>query len=233
MISVPFHTSPSLFHTRARNHAVNPSPRGRAERPKRRERSHANAGQAAKSRSAGWGRGRPKADLHQLFLYVSRGTERGTAWRGAKPREPPQAGRKGGWAARRRGGGRRGRGKPPRAREGRRSGRERGKPDPRGKPNLTTRTAARGRGKPEPPSERAPNRPAGGKPEPPNAHAPPRRPADRQATMGLSLFFSGAKKEGQISPPLTDRITSKLMCSRALNQTALGLHPCIALSSVG
>lgn len=192
MISVPFHTSPSLFHTRARNHALNPSPRGRAERPKRRERSHANAGRAAQSRITGWGRGRPKADLLQLFLYVSRGT----AWRGAEPREPPQAGRRGGWAARRRGGGRRERGKPPRAREGRRSGRERGKPEPRGKPNLTTRTAARERGKPEPHGDehRAARRGAN-----PNRRTHTRRrdaqPAAKQP-MGLSLFFSGAKKKG-------------------------------------
>lgn len=148
-------------------------------------------------------------------------------------REPPQAGRIGGGAARRRGGGRRGRGKPPRAREGRRSGRERGKPEPRGKPNLTTRTAARGRGKPEPHGyeHRAAQRGAN-----PNRRTHTRRraaPPTAVQPMGLSLFFSGAKKGERISPLPTDRITGKPMCSRALNQTALGSHPCVALSSVG
>ena len=126
-------------------------------------------------------------------------------------RGPPQAGRRGGGAARRRGGGRRGRGKPPRAREGRRSGRERGKPDPRGKPNLTTSTAARGRGKPEPHGDehRAAQRGAN-----PTRRTHKRRraaPPTAVQPMGLSLFFRARKKGSRSSPLPSSAITDKSM----------------------
>lgn len=149
---------PQTFpHSRPKPRAKPVAPAGGQSAPKDANEAARTRGEPRKAaRKGGGGGGSSYVTamlLLQLFLIVSRGTERGTAWRGAKPREPPQAGRRGGWAARRRGGERRGRGKPPRAREGRRSGRERGKPEPRGKPSPTIRTAARGRGKPEPPSD--------------------------------------------------------------------------------
>lgn len=230
MISVPFHTSPSLFHTRARNHAVNPSPRGRAERPSRRERSHANAGRAAQSRITGWGRGRPKADLHQLFLYVSRGTRLAGG-------EAPRAAAGG---AQRRLGGAAARGRE--AREGQTPAGERGaqeraregqtRPARQTEPYHThsraragqTRTAQRASTEP----------PSGGQTrtaERTRAAATPSRPPSNLWVYRFS-FRARRKRGADFSTP-HDRITNKLMCPRALNQTALGSLPSVALSSVG
>ena len=63
------------------------------------------------------------------------------------------------------------------------------------------------------------------------AAAPPSRPPSNLWVYRFS--FRAREKGEQISPLPADRITDKSMCPRALNQTALGLHPCIALSSVG
>jgi len=144
-------------------------------------------------------------------------------------------------------------GKRERGRTGRPRPRERGKPSgrARGKPG---RQGARG--KPEPPSEGKPEprtgaaRPAGasGKPLRTTAAAsgPPwplpvlfvGRAVCYRCNHGFTAFSFGREKRGkQFSLPLAPGlcVIEKVYThtSRALNQTALGLLPSIALSSVG
>ena len=149
------------------------------------------------------------------------------------------------------------RGKPSAAREGQTRA-----ADARGKPSTTSKgkpARRRARGKPEPPrrgqtrtedvggplgrASGKPMRAHGGRPRPAMALC---RAVVRSSviqfwyprTMGLSLFFRARKRGKQFSLPLAPWgcVLSEEPTrthSRALNQTALRSHPCVALSSVG